>query len=92
MVPNMYSSPKFAKLNKWTPWRLCKNFEETGECDYGEICNYAHGKEELNTDAINAKAALEEIVKKNPAYRTSLCKSGVNCRCATLAKSSSVAK
>ena len=61
--------------------RLCKNFMETGECDYGEICNYAHGKEELNTDAINAKSALDEIVKKNPAYRTSLCKSGTNCRC-----------
>ena len=62
--------------------RLCKNFMETAECDYGEICNYAHGKDELNTDAINAKSALEEIVKKNPAYRTSLCKSGTNCRCA----------
>ena len=65
--------------------RLCKNFEETGECDYGEICNYAHGKEELNTDAIKAKSALEEIVKKNPAYRTSLCKSGTNCRYEKLA-------
>ena len=64
--------------------RLCKNFMETAECDYGEICNYAHGKDELNTDAINAKSALEEIVKKNPAYRTSLCKSGTNCRCAIL--------
>ena len=60
--------------------KLCKNFIETGHCDYGEICHYAHGKEEINTAAVDAKAALDEIVKKNPAYRTSMCKSGTNCR------------
>jgi hypothetical protein len=27
--------------------RICRNFQQTGACKYGDRCNFAHGKEEL---------------------------------------------
>ena len=29
---------------------LCKNFTETGKCRFGELCQYAHGEEELSEE------------------------------------------
>lgn len=41
---------------------LCRPFEESGSCKYGEKCQFAHGREELRT------------VARHPKYKTDLCK------------------
>jgi butyrate response factor 1 len=30
---------------------LCKNWQETGECEFGKECAYAHGLQELKSKA-----------------------------------------
>lgn len=41
---------------------LCRPFEESGFCRYGNRCQFAHGKQELRT------------VDRHPKYKTQLCK------------------
>ncbi|VDD89299.1 unnamed protein product, partial [Enterobius vermicularis] len=43
---------------------LCKTFKETGSCDSGPSCHYAHGEQELRSPP-----------KAHPKYKTQLCKS-----------------
>jgi hypothetical protein len=31
--------------------RMCKNWEQTGTCQYGSRCNFAHGEQDLRTSA-----------------------------------------
>ncbi len=38
--------------------RLCKNWENTGECEFGEKCHYAHGSEDLRTRSENKNMFL----------------------------------
>lgn len=42
---------------------MCKNWIETGKCNYGEKCKFAHGKNEL----VQKLAA-------NKHFKTKLCK------------------
>ena len=42
---------------------LCKSFRETGNCKYGEKCQFAHGAAELRS------------VPRHPKYKTEKCKS-----------------
>jgi hypothetical protein len=44
---------------------LCKNFSETGRCNYGKKCRFAHGKTELQE---------KNVVDKN-RYKSKLCNS-----------------
>lgn len=41
---------------------LCRPFEETGECRYGNKCQFAHGKNELR------------VMNRHPRYKTELCR------------------
>lgn len=41
---------------------LCRPFKETGECKYGEKCQFAHGDNELRT------------VQRHPKYKTEYCR------------------
>lgn len=45
---------------------ICRQYGESGRCDYGEKCLFAHGKHEL---------------KANPNYRTKVCTSWTNGNC-----------
>ncbi|KAK2170686.1 hypothetical protein LSH36_1g14030 [Paralvinella palmiformis] len=41
---------------------LCRPFEESGYCKYGEKCQFAHGREELRS------------LSRHPKYKTELCR------------------
>lgn len=41
---------------------MCRPFKETGECKYGEKCQFAHGENELR------------IVQRHPKYKTEYCR------------------
>lgn len=41
-----YEEIQLLKSKKKT--KLCKNFEMNGTCKYGNMCNYAHGEEQLS--------------------------------------------
>lgn len=41
---------------------MCRPFKETGECKYGEKCQFAHGEHELRT------------VQRHPKYKTEYCR------------------
>ena len=55
--------------------KICKNFEESDFCDYGELCNFAHGAAELRepkvTDA-TMNAGPSKKAKKPRAHRLSM--------------------
>ena len=42
---------------------LCRSFEETGKCKFGQRCLFAHGKLELRE------------IQRHPRYKTEICKS-----------------
>lgn len=41
---------------------MCRSFEETGACRYGNKCQFAHGQGELRT------------INRHPRYKTEVCK------------------
>jgi hypothetical protein len=45
---------------------LCKNFDETGICEFGSRCIFAHGEQELRQ------------VPQNPKYKTAVCRNWKN--------------
>jgi len=47
---------------------MCKNWSESGSCNYGDKCSYAHSEEEIRN------SAEKRIIAKNPLYKTTLCK------------------
>merc|ERR1711881_788583 len=62
---NSASNPRFKT-------EICRNFKEKGNCLYGELCQFAHGKHELRKDVI-----------RHNKYKTKLCqKYWINGYCA----------
>ena len=55
---------------------LCKKFESTGFCPYGNKCQFAHGKEELITKIQNANYKKE---KCKSFYEKGYCPYGIRC-------------
>ena len=53
---------KMDSKNNLYKTELCHSFEETGNCKYGNKCQFAHGKEELR------------VVSKHPRYKSEICK------------------
>jgi len=45
---------------------LCKNYQDSGRCEFGARCQFAHGQLELRTLAQN-------YLQLNPQYKTTLC-------------------
>ena len=45
---------------------LCKNYQESGKCDFGPQCQFAHGQLELRTLGQN-------YLQLNPQYKTVMC-------------------
>lgn len=45
---------------------LCKNWDETGECLYGDHCQFAHGNDELRTDRRGRR--------RHPEWKTNDCR------------------
>jgi len=43
---------------------LCRNWESTGECEFGKECAYAHGKDEL----------MRRPAHQHKNYKTKMCK------------------
>merc|ERR1712172_184597 len=61
--------------------KLCNNFEIDNECQYAEMCHYAHGEEELREETeMDKEMATAMKVKKNPFYKTIMCKSLPDCQ------------
>lgn len=57
---------------------LCRNFELTGRCKYGNKCSYAHGKEELvNKRHINLHYKSK---KCNKFFERGFCEYGARCQ------------
>ncbi len=58
---------------------LCVKFVSYGSCPFGIKCHFAHGVKDLRTAAEEASTSamanlsVDEKVKINPAYKTSLC-------------------
>lgn len=55
---NLFSSRFLSRYKT----ELCRPFKETGECKYGEKCQFAHGENELRT------------VQRHPKYKTEYCR------------------
>ena len=55
---------------------LCKKFQSTGFCPYGNKCRFAHGKEELITKIQNANYKKE---KCKSFYEKGYCPYGIRC-------------
>lgn len=49
---NMNGLPRAAKSALYKT-ELCKNFLATGECKYGDMCQFAHGKEQIRQVPVN---------------------------------------
>ena len=47
---------------------MCKNWLDTGSCNYGDKCSYAHGEDEIRS------SKEKKIIAQNPLYKTTLCK------------------
>lgn len=61
--------------------KLCTNFETEGTCEYDEMCHYAHGEEELREETeIDKEMAIQNKIKKNPYYKTIMCKTLQDCQ------------
>ena len=50
------------KINLRYKTEKCRQYYETGQCDYGQRCMFAHGIHELNTE-----------VSRPPKYKTRMC-------------------
>lgn len=53
--------PRQANTSRYKT-ELCRPFEESGECKYGEKCQFAHGYHELRN------------LQRHPKYKTELCR------------------
>lgn len=64
--PALHDTAHSSHKNNINPTRykteLCRPFEESGYCKYGEKCQFAHGKEELRS------------LSRHPKYKTELCR------------------
>lgn len=62
---------------------MCKNYVETGSCQFGAKCNFAHGPLELrgpnhhppqgSGPMMMMNPAMAAMAMKNPRYKTSIC-------------------
>merc|ERR1712047_168170 len=60
--------------------KLCTNFDNDGNCQYEDMCHYAHGEEELREETeVDREMAMQMKIKKNPFYKTIMCKSLPDC-------------
>ena len=57
---------------------LCKNYTETGKCNYSKKCKFAHGKQELNEKCLLNKSRYKSK-KCNSFFSTSYCPYGARC-------------
>ena len=71
---------------------MCKNYLATQQCQYGDRCNFAHSRSELNSSTIPGKthphqfqhpliasaSATMAISNQNSKYKTSLCNNWKN--------------
>ena len=61
--------------------KLCHNYESDGICQYDEMCHYAHGEDELREETeADREMAIQGKIKKNPFYKTIMCKSIEDCQ------------
>ena len=58
-------------INKKYKRNICKNWEESGICNYGSKCQYAHGYEELYA----VDQLTEEQLKAHDLFKTQNCRS-----------------
>lgn len=63
---------------------ICKNYIETGWCQFGDQCRYAHGKKDLrskpdkfvidtNELSDEMKAKMKAKAQSTPGYKSKLC-------------------
>ena len=72
------SGNKHPELYKTQP---CDTFEEFGECKYGDMCQYAHGKHELRKAPETVQPAAYKTVRcKNYWSKDSICPYGSKCK------------
>ena len=61
--------------------KLCTNFDNDGNCQYEDMCHFAHGEEELREETeVDREMAMQMKIKKNPFYKTIMCKSLPDCQ------------
>ena len=60
--------------------KICSNYGE-GQCQYREMCHYAHGETELRQFTDQDKQMADQMkVKTNPFYKTIMCKNLQDCQ------------
>ena len=61
--------------------KLCTNYENEEGCQYEDMCHYAHGIDELREETeADREMVIQMRIKKNPFYKTILCKSLPDCQ------------
>ena len=71
-TPSTSSSSK-AKAKAEYKTKLCQNFEKDGECEFNEMCSFAHGTAELRSGNNEAKKAPKQQAN-NANFKTQICK------------------
>ena len=56
---------------------MCRYFEESGKCRFGQNCAFAHGKEEIRTPVRHAKY---KTVRCTSFHSTGFCRYGMRCQ------------
>ena len=54
-------SPKLLNQTRYKT-EICRSFEESGQCKYGEKCQFAHGQDEIRQ------------TNRHPKYKTQMCR------------------
>ena len=60
--------------------KLCKNYEDTGTCDFSDICHFAHGSTELRDPPAGSEAGSSSASSQSIHFKTSMCKFGNACQ------------
>jgi hypothetical protein len=56
--------------------RLCRNWQEHGECSFGDCCNFAHGSEEVRGDEEDEAAGGDGQQGRYDLHRSMPCGPG----------------
>ena len=53
LANNQFNSPQFKTI-------LCKNYEETGKCEFASKCQFAHGKSSVDIGTLSTRSSRSQ--------------------------------